>query len=69
MHTSQLKMIISYPVCLYERSRELSVDYEQRKFNTIRSHSSVGDLPFVVTSHASVGNILLVIGISIVLLS
>jgi hypothetical protein len=59
----------SYPVCLNERSRELSVDHEQRKFNTVRSHSSVGHLPLVVTSHASVRDILLVVGIRVVLLS
>jgi len=57
------------PVCLYERSRELSIDYEQRQFNAIRSHGPVRDLPFVVTSHTSVGNILLVVWVRIVLLS
>jgi hypothetical protein len=62
-------MIHSYPVRLDERSRELSIDYEQRKLNTVWSHSSVGDLPFVVTSHTSVGDILLIVRIRIVLLS
>lgn len=62
-------MINAYPVCLDERSRELSVDYEKWKFDTVRSHSPVGDLPFVVTSHTSVGDILLVVGVRVVLLS
>jgi hypothetical protein len=66
---SHSRMIISYPVCLNERSRELSVDHEERKFNTIRSHSPVRNLPLIVTSHASVRDILLVVGIRIVLLS
>jgi hypothetical protein len=62
-------IINSYPVCLNERSRELSIDYEQRKLNAVWSHSPVGNLPFVVTSHASVGDILLIVGIRIILLS
>lgn len=59
----------TYPVGLNERSRELSVDHEEGKLNTVRSHSPVGDLPFVVTSHTSVGYILLVVGVCVVLLS
>jgi hypothetical protein len=62
-------MINSYPVRLNERSRELSIDYEERKLNTVRSHSPVGNLPLVVTSHAGVGDILLIVRIRVVLLS
>lgn len=58
-----------YPVSFNQWSWELAIDYKERKLNTIWSHCLVGDHPLVVTSHASIGHILLIVGIGVILLS
>lgn len=59
----------TYPVSFDERSWELAIDYKERKFNTVGSHCLVSNRPLVVTCHASVGHILLVVGVCVILLS